>query len=217
MTAALAFAVVLGLSQSARAATLIAIDDPSTVGVDLILNDDDFDRFVQTGTLTSADGFLSAAGQGDPAAMRMDLGALMGSFGDAQSLGLYFTQTDFSGVGTAFSSIIGGTTGGVAYAAFYDPSNAPFGLANLIGTVGTFGAGEFSFTTSEGGVGGASFSMTQVVGVTHPGDVQLDFTHFLASVQVVPTAVPEPATMALFGLGLAASGIARRRARRNRD
>lgn len=210
--AALMIAILAGLAGSANAATILALDDPSTVGIDLVFNDDDGDGFVDTGGFVSIGGFAAvyAAGLGNTLTTSMGLGGVLGSFEEASAVVL-LTQTGFSGDGTAFSSISGTTAGGLFYSGYYDPSNTAFGLANVIGTPFFTGPTAFSDITS-GPVGGAPFSMTQVVGVNHaPG--QLVATQFESALDVALTPVPEPATMTLFGAGLAAAVLARRRRR----
>jgi hypothetical protein len=202
--------LLAGLAGSANAATILALDDPSTVGIDLIFNDTDGDGFVDTGGFVSIGGFAGvyAAGFGNTLTTSTQLGGVLGSFEEASAVVL-FTQTDFSGDGTALSTISGSTAGALFYSGYYDPSNTAFGLANPIGTPFLFGPSAFSDSTS-GPVGGAPFSMTQVVGVNH-GPGQLLSTEFESALTVTLTAVPEPATMTMFGAGLAAAAAARRR------
>ena len=203
-------AFVAGSAAPVAAATILAIDDPSTVGIDLIFNDDDGDGFVDTGGFVSVGGFAAiyAAGLGNTLSTSMGLGGVLGSFEEASAVVL-FTQTGFAGDGTAFSTTSGSTAGDLFYASYYDPTNAAFGLANLIGTPYFTGPGAFSDVTS-GAVGGSLFSMTQIVGVTHPQG-QLQVTQFESGLQANLSPVPEPATMMLFGAGLAAAALARRR------
>jgi hypothetical protein len=142
---------------------------------------------------------------GSPSSPHMDLNSVNVSSGGAGTLTIDLTDTDFTASpGPAgFTMRIGGTTAGtVNYTAWSDPGNAEFGLVDLINSTGPLGPGAFSATTSGLAAVDAAYSLTQRVVITHTG---VGVTSFDAEL------IPEPATLALVGLGLA--GLAARRRR----
>ena len=98
----------------------------------------------------------------------------------------------------ASSSVDGFTNGRVAFESRLN--------STTIGTLGAFGAGNFSGTagTTVNTIGG--FSLTQIANIYHSTG---GITEFRSNTSI--TNVPEPATLGLFGLGLIALGILRRR------
>jgi hypothetical protein len=209
---AVLFAIAIGIARPASAATILAIDDPSTVGIDVVLNDDDFDGVASTGTAISVGTFpfTFAFGVGNTAALRMDLAAVFASFEPDAALNLLFTQTGFVGDGLATASISGTTAGGLVYAAYYDPSDTAFGLANVIGDPLVFGPGAMLGSDAEFIAAGGSYSMTQAILLRHPAG-EPTVTELRASIEVNPSVIPEPASMTLFGLGLSGAALLRRR------
>jgi len=148
---------------------------------------------------------------------KMDLGGVNQTFGATDSLVMSLTQTGVTAPATGFAMDFGGTgiaLTGVTYSAYADDSNTPFGLSQLIGTLGPFGTSSFSGSTSGAVSVSGPYSLTQVLTiqaarggvVLYSGDAQL--TPELGTQQV-----PEPASLTLFAGGLSLLGVVLRRRR----
>jgi hypothetical protein len=184
-----AIAALVMATVPANASFMLKIDDPSTVGVDVIVIDDQLG-----GTFSS----------GPPAPVvlpqaKMDMVSVNVSSGGAGILDLYLTDTDFSlpnGV-YSFTNAIGGTTGGTVTAQGYtDNLNWEFYTAQAsTALMGPFGPGAFSGTASGSNILDNQFSMTEWVRIVHTGADQI--TSFDKELSV-----PEPGTMLLIGTGL---------------
>jgi hypothetical protein len=124
----------------------------------------------------------------------------------AGTMTIKFSDIDFgpTGAGLGFIDAIGGTTAGIVNATqLYDANNGFF-TGVTIATLGPYGPGAFSDTVNSAGVAGLfPYSLTQTVTITHTGSgtTSLDYEK----------SFPEPASLALFGIGLLGAGVASRR------
>ena len=128
------------------------------------------------------------------------------------TLTLEVTDTDFIGnAGVAdFVSAIGGTQGSggsLSYSTFADCSNSAFGTGIALSSQSFSGGGAFSgSSTTPTSLCSGNYSLTELVSLSLPGG--FNGTSFDANL-----AVPEPATLALFGAGLLALPFVTRRKR----
>jgi hypothetical protein len=100
-----------------------------------------------------------------------------------------------------FNAHIGGTTQGtLTYNTYY--GEGLFDLANEIASM-TFLPISFSDSQAFSGIPSASFSMTQVVTISHPGGSQISSFNGMLSDDMNP--VPEPSSLLLLGSGLLAT------------
>ena len=106
----------------------------------------------------------------------------------------------FTALPGSFTMLLGGTTSGtVVYDAFADGS--------LIDSLGPFGPGAFADSGGGSVAVGTPYTLTQRVTITHEGAGLTSFDAELLA--------PEPASLALFALGLFGVGASARRRRRN--
>ena len=138
----------------------------------------------------------------------MDLSSSNTSVGTGGTLTVEFSDTGFTGVVPGFLTKVGGTAGGTFQLDTYlDNSNAIFFIWTNLSTLGPFGAGAFSGESSASATPVSPYSLTFMATINHGPSVTGTVTSFDAEL----TAVPEPATMLLSGLGLLSLGVYLRR------
>lgn len=150
---------------------------------------------------------------GTPTMPVIDLNSLVVSNTLGGTLTMMLTETSLIGSGGSdlFLGAIGGTVSNnpgttLQYSAYVDSTNAAFGTETTVGNA-LFNSGAFAYSQATYAQTASLYSVTQTVTITAlPGNLNTNVS-FNGELSMVP----EPATLAILGFGLAALGVARRR------
>ena len=202
----LAWAFGIGTASTADATLMLRLIDPTMPGSEVTIVDQGANDINTTPGVVmfsgSVGGFavnvstgVSKPVLGSAAFPSIDLNSIDLTTRTGGSLQIWLTDTGFTALGPAIMAIGGTTVGNVTYNAWADESNVEFATGNQIGSLGPL-SGAFSGTTGSLGLVASlsPYSLTQEVLIVQTTAGASSFNAALA--------VPEPATMALFGLSL---------------
>lgn len=216
LVAAASVALMAALPATSHATLTLTVDDLSTAGVDVVLNDAAaINAFLlQSGAVGSWSMSVAAgSGNGWSSIFGIDLTSFAASSNAGGTLRITLTETGLTlganGGPVTVNSAIGGTTQGVvSYSSWLDDANNPLNVANPTGQGTLLFSGSSSsmaFAATGQGTTLASdpFAMTLQVDITHTARATTSFD-FSAT-------VPEPGTLALLSVALLGAGFAARR------
>ena len=127
------------------------------------------------------------------------------------TLDIELTDTDFTQAPTTLIANLGGVSGGaLSFNAYQDTSNSPFGTDNPLHSY-TTGAGAFSDGSMTVVGSSSGYALTMLTSITHSGNIAKS-SSFDYEIKV-----PEPASLALMGIGLLALGVVVSRRKKRSD
>jgi len=139
----------------------------------------------------------------------------LGVFNPLQVSVTEFNLSSPSGLANLVASITGvlAPSATISWAAYIDPTNTPFGTTDLIASdsfsdPNPLRPGSINDSVSQSDNLNGPFALTELLTITAPIGAAVSF-----SSSVSATAVPEPATISLLGIGCLAIGAALRRKR----
>jgi hypothetical protein len=224
---ALAVAVLVTATQSANVSFVLTLDDISTVGIDVIISDDQFAGFATSVGATTSNDALGGAGavsySGSVGSFIVnvttgiskplvgpgiiDLNSLNVS-GGAGTLSIGLTDTGFTGSFGAYRANFGGTTqGSVDLDFLYDAANAEFGGLSFSNPPSA-ASGAFSGSETGAVIASDPYSLTILADIVHTNAGKI--TSFDAEASPVPV----PATAWLLGSGILGFTMVGRRRRK---
>lgn len=195
------FASLVFFAASANAILVVQISDTSNFsGTTITAIDTDGDGFVNINSALGGWNFNVVSGFGAPALGgpnldEMDLNSVNVS-GGTGTIYMRLTDTGFSRLNTSFNTTFGGTTdGSVSFQSYVDATNAAFGQGTLLSNSGIISAGAFSgFDNGAINMAGL-YSLSIYAAITHGAGFNVSSFDYNVK-------IPEPMTIALFGLGL---------------